>query len=84
MKNIIALVLLFLPLLVLSNPSIDENKQKAGYRARYDVLPNLHFKSTENSIDLKGKMRLTENLILLGEIEMDGKAEIQIRYIFID
>lgn len=65
---------------VQADPYFDEAEQQAGY----ELLPNLYIESNKETMDLEAKMRLTENLILLGEIEMDGTATVQVRYIFIN
>ena len=63
-----------------ADPYFDEEEQQAGY----EIVPNLYFESNKETMDIEAKMRLTENLILLGEIEMDGTATVQVRYILIN
>jgi len=62
-----------------ADPYFDEAEQQAGY----EIVPNLYFETNKETMDIEAKMRLTENLILLGEIEMDGTATVQVRYILI-
>ena len=64
---------------VQADPYFDEAEQQAGY----ELLPNLYIETKEETTDLETKIQLTKNLIILGEFEDSGNAEVQIQYVFV-
>ena len=78
-SNLFVLGLMFWGVVLDAEPYFDEEEQQAGY----ELVPNIYIETKKETTDLETKIQLTKNLIFLGEIEDNGDAEVQIRYVFV-